>query len=125
MRDVDRFLTELDALGHSGTKTVDQQLASRLCDSFCRLTVPVVGAEAAEGLFRHWADSYGAKKEPEYLPLGYLAAFLLREYDGKSMPLDRRDFEEMRDVLSEAAKEIDMDILTELMSELVSRGLLK
>ncbi len=125
MRDADHFLSELDALGRSGTKTVDPRLASRLSASFCRLTVPVVGAEAAEGLFRYWVDSYGAKAEPEFPPLGYLAAFLLREYDGETMPLDRRDFEELLDTLNDAAGEIDMNVLTELMAELVSLGLLK
>ena len=125
MRAADHFLSELDSLARSAKTNVDASLAARLSSSFFRMVVPVIGNGPAEELFEYWMDSSGRSGKPDFPKLGYFAAFLTGEYDEPTMPLSREDFEEIRDTLNEAAEEIDMDTLTELMAELVSRGLLK
>jgi hypothetical protein len=50
--------------------------------------------------------------------------FFLGDYDEKTMPLEKDDWEEIRGTLEDVSEEIDIKILTALMGELLSRGLL-
>jgi len=61
---------------------------------------------------------------PDYLRLGFLAAFIVHEFDETTMVLAREDYEELRETLSSVAEDVHIDTLTVLMSELVSRGYL-
>ena len=53
-----------------------------------------------------------------------MAAFFLGEYDSPSMPLDQADWQEIRGTLEDVSGEMDLNILTALMGELLSRGVL-
>jgi len=123
MRPVEHFLSELQSQARS-RRGLDDSEFSRLSSSFSRLAAPVVGAAAAQELFFHWKDRYASGEGADLLKLGYIAAFLLEEYDDPSMDLQAADFEALRDVLDEAAETLDLKTLTTLMGELVARGFL-
>jgi hypothetical protein len=53
-----------------------------------------------------------------------MAAFFLGEYDD-SMSLGDEDWDDIRETLEEAAGEMEINTLTELMAELLKRGLIK
>lgn len=89
-----------------------------------RMTAPVVGEDAAEELFRSWIDRYGSGQAPSYERLGYIAAFIIGEYDDATMKLGDEDWETIRDIVSAEAESMNLDELTRLMGELVSRGAL-
>jgi hypothetical protein len=66
------------------------------------------------------------KRGPETLfKLGYTAAFFLGEYDKTTMPLDIDDWREIRETIEDASEAIDINILTRLMDNLLSLGLLQ
>lgn len=117
MRPSDHFFTELDRIA----KRADSSEAER---AFVRLTAPVIGEDAAAELFRHWVDRYGSGETPAFEPLGYLAAFIIGEYDDGTMTLDADDWAAVRDVISAEAESMNLDELTRLMGELVARGAL-
>jgi len=83
-----------------------------------------LGLQGTEELFKYWKDSYARQTVPDYVRLGFLAAFVLNEFDETTMNLSPEDFEEIRDTLSSVADEVHIDTLTTLMTELVSRGYL-
>ncbi|MDR3338386.1 MAG: hypothetical protein LBT16_14415 [Treponema sp.] len=93
---------------------------------FSRLVSPVIGQSAAGDLNRLYSTREAEKKDKSHplLKLGYIAAFFLGEYDDTSMPLDKEDWEEIRNTLEDVSGEIELNTLTELMGELVARGLL-
>lgn len=91
---------------------------------FKRLVVPVLGEEAASELFLHWRDRYGSGETPNFEVLGHLASFIIGEYDDASMKLDAEDWETIREILSAEAETLNLDELTRLMGDLVSRGAL-
>jgi hypothetical protein len=88
---------------------------------FLALASPVIGREAAEALFARSRERHGAGA-PEKLDA--IAAFLVGEYND-SMGLEKGDWEDLRETLEEVAGEINLDTLTLLMGELLSRGKLK
>jgi hypothetical protein len=91
--------------------------------SFKRAVVPVVGTTVAEELFAWWRDEAAAGPSG-FERLGYIAAFLLGEYEQASMPLPADAWSQVREALSAEAESLDLDVLTKLMGELVSRGVL-
>lgn len=117
MRPSDHFFTELDRIA----KRADLSEAER---AFVRMTAPVVGEDAAAELFRGWVDRYGSGQPPSYAHLGYIAAFIVGEYDDATMKLGDDDWEAIRDVVSAEAESMNLEELTRLMGELVSRGAL-
>jgi hypothetical protein len=115
MRPLDHFFSKLDSLGNS------PQDLSRLEQDFSRLIAPVLGAAAAADLCNRNRDGPAASQK-----LGAMAAFFLGEYDEASMPLlDRDDWHTIREVLEDVAGEMDINTLTALMGELLSRGILE
>jgi hypothetical protein len=92
---------------------------------FIGLTAPVIGKEGARDLSAALLGILREKPGPggglSYLSLGYAAAFLLGEFDD-SMTLDAEEWGEIREALEESAGEMDMNTLTALMGELLSRG---
>jgi hypothetical protein len=99
---------------------------ARIASEFSRLVSPIIGQSAAGDLSRLYITGEAEKKDrsQSLLKLGYITAFFLGEYDDTSMPLDKEDWEEIRNTLEDVSGEIELNTLTELMGELVARGLL-
>jgi hypothetical protein len=117
MRPVAHFLSQLDKM-ERGPSAGAEETALR---GFVELTAPVIGKAGARDLSAAILGILREKPGPSYLRLGYAAAFLLGEFDD-SMTLDAAEWEEIRDALEEAAGEMDLNTLTALMGELLSRG---
>lgn len=124
MRPVERFLSDLNKRLQNKSRLEEGLDTDRLFLSFSSLVTPVLGLEGSEELFQYWKDSYTHQSVPEYLSLGYMAAFVLNEYDDATMSLSPQDYEEIRETLSSVADNVHIDTLTTLMAELVSRGFL-
>ncbi|MCA1949863.1 MAG: hypothetical protein LDL24_04780 [Treponema sp.] len=124
MRPVEHFLSDLNKRFQNKEPLEDGLTTDRLFIAFSSLVTPHLGLQGSEELFKYWKDSYTSQAVPDYLRLGYIAAFIVHEYDEGSMILSREDLEEIRDTLSSLADEMHIDTLTTLMAELVSRGLL-
>jgi hypothetical protein len=123
MRPSDHFYSELDAAARRNRDSLEVALESAVL-SFSRLIAPTVGGDVAEALFDWWRERYGSMDKPQWEKLGHIAAFVLGDYDDRSMDLDRDDWEAIRDVLSDAADELDLSVLSRLMADLVSHGAL-
>ena len=129
MRPLDHFFSKLASLDfHSPAATLDPRDRSRLEQDFSRLTAPVLGASAAAELWNRTLDRI-AGLDPAALraalgKLGGMAAFFLGEYDGETMPLERDDWQEIRETLENVSGEMDINTMTSLMGELLSRGIL-
>ncbi|MDR1419676.1 MAG: hypothetical protein LBI86_04835 [Treponema sp.] len=88
---------------------------------FTALAGPVIGKGPAGELFRKTASRAASKGGSPSAP-GAVAAFLLGVFDDTTMSLEDGDWEDIRETLTEVSSEIDMDTLTALMRELLSRG---
>jgi hypothetical protein len=124
MRPVEHFLSELNKRFQNKEILEDGIETDRLFIDFSSLVTPVLGLQGSEELFKYWKDTYAGQPVPDYLRLGYIAAFILNEFDDQHMQLSSEDFEELRETITSIADEIHIDVLTTLMSELVSRGFL-
>jgi hypothetical protein len=122
MRPVEHFLSQLDKMERSGPQAGAEETAVR---GFMDLAAAVIGGDGALNLCGALLGVLREKAGPggrlSYLKLGYAAAFLLGEFDD-SMELDAEEWEEIREALEDAAGEMDMNTLTALMGELLSRG---
>jgi hypothetical protein len=96
-----------------------------LARGFTDLAAAVIGRDGARdlcgALLGVLREKAGPRGRLPYLKLGYALAFLLGEFDD-SMKLDTEEWEEIRAALEEAAGDMDLDTLTALMGELLSRG---
>jgi hypothetical protein len=131
MRPIDHFFSRIISLeGSLRGPVLPPEDRSRLCQDFSRLTAPVLGAAAAEDLCYRTLDRIAREIPPHLQKLGAMAAFFLGEYDEETMSaefesrLDREDWREIRETLEDISGEIDVNTLTTLMGELVSRGVL-
>jgi hypothetical protein len=120
MRPIDHFLSQADrlALSLKPGEVPGEESKSRLLFEFSSLVSPVTGREAAEDLFCRSLERHGPGALQK---LGAMAAFLLGEYDD-SMDLEKEDWEDLRETLEEVSEEIDLNTLTSLMGDLLSRG---
>jgi hypothetical protein len=116
MRPVDHFLSQLDKLERA--VQIDED---RLVQDFVSLCAPVTGVPAAEDLCCSLLDRLRNSAPPPLRKLGFAAAFLLGEFDD-TMSLDQEDWEDIRETLEEIAGEMNLETLTTLMGELLSRG---
>jgi hypothetical protein len=119
MRASDHFYSELDAIARRGE--TDLHHPER---AFLKLAVPVVGEVAAGELFHWWAERHASAGSVGWAKLGHIASFVLGDYDDSTMDLDSEDWAAIRDIVSAEAEELDLDDLTRLMADLVSRGAL-
>jgi hypothetical protein len=119
MRPADHFLAKVDRVS-SGV--LDDQTRRRFERDFSVLVAPVLGAAVAADLYNRTLDRVAA--DAALRKLGAMAAFFLGDYDEKTMPLERDDWEEIRGTLEDVSEEIDIKTLTTLMGELLSRGVL-
>ncbi|WP_041396263.1 hypothetical protein [Gracilinema caldarium] len=124
MRPVEHFLSELNKRFQNHELLEEGLETDRLFISFSSLVTPVLGLQGSEELFKYWKDTYAHQMVPDYLKLGFLAAFIVHEFDETTMDLAREDYEELRETLASVAEDVHIDTLTQLMSELVSRGYL-
>jgi hypothetical protein len=96
-----------------------------LARGFRELAAPVIGGDGARDLYGALLgilrEKAGTGGRPAYLKLGYALAFLLGEFDD-SMELDAEEWEEIRGALEDAAGDMDLNVLTALMGELLFRG---
>jgi hypothetical protein len=94
---------------------------AQLGREFSRLLAPVIGTEAGKELFTRTLEHIQGKTgDPRRL--GSVAAFFLGDYDVVSMPLEKEDWEDIRETLEALSGEMDLPILTALMGDLLSRG---
>ncbi|MDR3248749.1 MAG: hypothetical protein LBT39_08180 [Treponema sp.] len=124
MRPVEHFLSQLDKASSNTVTPKDRSnVESRITTEFISLTAPVIGKDAAMDLCDACLDRLRSQSyhHPPYIKLGYVAAFLLGEFDD-TMELDSDEWEDLRDTLEDAAGDMDMNTLTVLMGELLSRG---
>ncbi|GHT55953.1 hypothetical protein FACS1894109_03600 [Spirochaetia bacterium] len=120
MRPVDHFLSQLDKL-ERGSAAALAAGEDRLVRDFVSLCAPVIGAPAAEDLCRSILDRLRKVTPPPLQKIGFTAAFLLGEFDD-TMNLDQDDWEDIKETLEDISGEMNMDTLTALMGELLSRG---
>jgi hypothetical protein len=120
MRPVDHFISQLDKLERSA-QAPDAAGEDRLVREFAGLCAPVIGAAAAEDLCRVILDRLTGPAPQPLRKIGFAAAFLLGEFDD-SMDLDNDDWEDIRETLEDAAGDMNLETLTALMGELLSRG---
>jgi hypothetical protein len=119
MRPVDHFLSKLDRVSPAAW---DEGTRLRFERDFSALVAPVLGAAVAADLYNRVLDS--AAPDAALRKLGFMAAFFLGDYDEKTMPLDKDDWDEIRGTLEDVSGEIDLATLTALMGDLLSRGVL-
>ncbi|MDR2746830.1 MAG: hypothetical protein LBB77_05220 [Treponema sp.] len=119
MRPVEHYISQLDRIDRGGPRAGAEETAVR---GFTDLTAAVIGRDGARDLCNALLGLRREKPGPgSCLSLGYAAAFLLGEFDD-SMELNTEEWEEIRAALEEAAGGMDLNTLTALMGELLSRG---
>jgi hypothetical protein len=109
----------LDSLERSRNDGSPEDRVSR---EFVSLAAPVLGAAAAQDLCASVLDRLKTKPPGGYLKLGFIAAFLLEDFDDDSMELDDDDWKDIRETLEDASTGMSLETLTVLMNELLSRG---
>jgi hypothetical protein len=119
MRPVERFLSLIDRMEQTRG---NEEAENRLVREFVSLAAPVIGAAAAEDLAAAALERLKTRPFRGYRKLGFIAAFLLGDFDGASMELDDDDWEDIRETLEDASGEMNLETLTSLMGELLSRG---
>jgi hypothetical protein len=101
-----------------------QQVKDRLMNAFLNLTANVVGKNAASDLSLYCIDQLEGKNPETLQKLGFIAAFLIGEYDDATMQLNADDWNEIKETLEDVSGEINIDTLTELLADLLNRGVL-
>jgi hypothetical protein len=127
MRPAEHFFSKLvlvEGSLRSGLISLSGQDREHLAQGFSRLTAPVLGAAAAEDLAYRSLERLEGRPSGALRRLGAMAAFFLGEYDDASMSLEDEDWEEIRGTLEDLAGDMDLQTLTALMGELLSRGVL-
>jgi hypothetical protein len=92
---------------------------------FSRRIEAVIGAAAAEALFDRAFTRLQRQGAGGIKKLEFMTAFFLHEYDDATMTLDDEDWQDMRKTIEDASEEMNLTTLTDLMDNLLSRGLLK
>ncbi|MDR0600888.1 MAG: hypothetical protein LBG42_00770 [Treponema sp.] len=121
MRPIDHFFSQIDRMAKAGKLTAGGENAAFLAGEFTALVGPVIGAGAADELLRRTLER-AASRGASPAVAGAVAAFFLGKFDDETMSLEDGDWEDIRETLLEVSSEINMDTLTGLMQELLSRG---
>jgi hypothetical protein len=131
MKPIDHFFSQIDVVVRSfrGNNLIfsdreGQQSQDRLMNAFSSLTAPVIGKTAADDICLYCLNKLEGENPESLQKLGFIAAFLLGEYDENSMNLDSSDWNEIKDTLNDVSGEINLDTLTELLGDLLNRGVL-
>jgi hypothetical protein len=123
MRESDHFYSELVQVARRNRGSLAAAIEEASL-AFSQLVSSIVGADIADELFGWWQERYAGGAAPQWEKLGHIAAFTLGDYDETTMDLDKDDWVAIRDILSGAADELDLDVLSRLMADLVSHGAL-
>jgi hypothetical protein len=99
-----------------------EAVENHLIREFISLATPVIGASSAEDLCVSVMGRLRTEHSPRYRKIGFIAAFLLGDFDDDSMELDDSDWENVRETLEDASTGMRLETLTSLMGELLSRG---
>jgi hypothetical protein len=118
MRPADHFFSQIERFEARNSAGQNKD-TERLRRDFTALIGPVTGARAAEDFF---AGMLARIRPGQFARLGAAAAFFLREFDDETMSLEDEDWDDIRETLTEVSAEINIDTLTALMQELLSRG---
>jgi hypothetical protein len=86
-------------------------------ESFIQLTGPILGESLAKELFHQIVPGTDEQYQG-------IAAFFRGEYDDTSMHLENNDWIIIRETVEHVSGDMDIDMLTALMGELLSRGVL-
>jgi hypothetical protein len=100
------------------------QAKDRLTSAFSSLTAPIIGKSAANDLCLYCLNKLEGQNPETLEKLGFIAAFLIGEYDDENMKLDTDDWTEIKETLDDVSGEINLDTLTELLGDLLDRGVL-
>jgi hypothetical protein len=119
MRPVAHFFSKLDRISSAA---MESRTRSRFERDFRDLVGPALGPVVAGDLYNRVMDS--AAPDVALRKLGAMAAFFLGDYDEATMPLEKEDWDEIRETIEDVSGEIDIKTLTALMGELLSRGVL-
>jgi hypothetical protein len=132
MKPIDHFFSQIDSVIRSFrgnnlifTDREGQQSQDRLMQAFSSLTAPVIGKAATNDICLYCINKLEGEKPETLQKLSFIAAFLLGEYDDKSMNLDTDDWNEIKETLNDVSGEINLDTLTELLGDLLNRGKLE
>jgi hypothetical protein len=127
MRPIDLFFSRIGRL--EAAPGFDRRRLARLSGDFAALVAPLIGERTAGELFNRALERAGCPGGAEkpggghsLQSLGAIAAFFTGEFDDETMSLEDEDWEDIRETLEEISGEIDMNVLTALMGELLSRG---
>jgi hypothetical protein len=127
MRPIDLFFSRLSRL--EAAPGFDEKQLARLSGDFAALVAPLIGRGTAGELFKRVLERMecpGGAEKPggggSLQKLGAIAAFFIGEFDDNTMTLEDEDWEDIRETLEEISGSIDMNVLTTLMGELLSRG---
>jgi hypothetical protein len=128
MTDIDKFFSDADrmvARASATGKTDTQKLAGEITRLFLSWTRDF--GELGTNLSAYWLDAYtetlsteeGRKRAVEWF--GSILA-LLSDCFTKDMDFSDRDWDEIRDSISDEAENLDMELITSIMTIIVDRG---
>ena len=128
MTDIDKFFSDADKLvarASATGKTDTQKLAGEITRLF--LSWARDFGELGTNLSAYWLDAYtetlsteeGRKRAVEWF--GSVLA-LLSDCFTKDMDFNDRDWDEIRDSISDEAENLDLDLITSIMTIIVDRG---
>jgi hypothetical protein len=123
MRPIDHFFSRLDKIKNADSAGILNPGApqlEQLAGDFRELVGPALGRSTAEELFNRAVERIAGQPISSLEKIGALAAFFIGEFDD-TMVLEDADWEDIRETLEEISGEIDLDTLTRLMGELVSK----
>jgi hypothetical protein len=131
MKPIDHLFSQIDSVVRSFRGAVlvfsdreGQQTKDRLINAFSSLTAPIVGKTAAGDLCLYCLEKIEGQSLENLQKLGFIAAFLIGEFDDDTMNLEYDDWNEIKETLNDVSGEINLDTLTELLGDLLDRNIL-
>jgi hypothetical protein len=119
MQPVEKYRTDLDqALRRAGSGT--GALAS--IRAFFEREFPAARGETADALIADFAEKRRVDPEAAAVWLGTIGSILLKDYDGS--PLSPEDWAGLREAVSAGSGELDIELLTYVMSLVLEHGAL-
>ncbi len=120
MQAIDKLKSDLDDWARrNGAAAHDAKALDGLRMTFSR-SVGSVPSETLAALFTAFLALYGGNREKALNWLGGVGSLLLMDYDGTEF--SRAEWEEIREILTLDAGEIDMEILSYVLSQVMEHG---
>lgn len=122
MRASEKIRSDLDrAFPASGSGTASARGAES-ARRFIAASLGFVPEASREAILDSFLSRLQSDRDAAVAWLGTLCGIFLQDYDGSALGLE--DWEELRDIVNEGAGEIDIDLLTYVMSLVVDHGAL-